>query len=75
MRNAVPTSLVSILDALVSFLAREHGPVLDVHAVDGEGLGDGAEGVREESGPGWEEVGEGGGAFEVGCKCECCETC
>lgn len=49
--------------------------MLDVHAVDGEGLGDGAEGVGEESGPGGDEVGEGGGALEVCGEGECCETC
>ena len=75
MRNAVLPPLLSILDAAVALLADAHGLVLHVHAVYVQSLGDGVEGGAEQAGPGWEEVGEGGGCFEVCGEGECCQGC
>lgn len=74
MRDAVLSTLLGVLDATMALLASQHGVVLNVHLVHGDGLGDGVDWVREQTGPGWEEVREWRGRFEVCCEGECGES-
>lgn len=47
--------------------------MLHIHAVDGESLGDGVDGVPDERGPGGKQMCKGRRALEVCGEGECCE--
>jgi hypothetical protein len=72
MCDTVLAALLGVFDTTVALFTDTHGLVLHVHAVDVHCLGAGADWVGEEIGPGREEVGEGGGCFEVCGEGECC---